>query len=393
MPGCSRVAARNEDHVPLMAESHGARQAAVAAAILESSGDAIISKSLDGTITSWNPGAELLYGYSVGEAIGRPISLLVPERHADDIPLLLSRIAQGQRVERYETVRRRKDGSLVEVSLTLSPIKDTNGVITGVSVIARDVTEQKRLHRELSKSHQKLERQAAELSASNADLEHFAYVASHDLAEPLRMVSSYVTLLARDYQGRLDEKADKYIHYAVDGAERMHLLIDGLLEYSRIANGDAQFVAMDSGSVLEDALQSLTTSIAETAAEVSAGPLPRVYGNPRQLERVFQNLISNALKYRTERTPRIEVSAAQEDARWRFSVRDNGLGIEPRHAERIFLIFQRLHSHEKYRGTGIGLAISKRIIERHGGQIWVEPADGGGSVFQFTLPRGEVRTT
>ena len=260
-------------------------------------------------------------------------------------------------------------------------------------MIARDVTEQKRLHRELSKSHQKLERQAAELSASNADLEHFAYVASHDLAEPLRMVSSYVTLLARDYQGRLDEKADKYIHYAVDGAERMHLLIDGLLEYSRIANGDAQFVAMDSGSVLEDALQSLTTSIAETAAEVSAGPLPRVYGNPRQLERVFQNLISNALKYRTERTPRIEVSAAQEDARWRFSVRDNGLGIEPRHAERIFLIFQRLHSHEKYRGTGIGLAISKRIIERHGGQIWVEPADGGGSVFQFTLPRGEVRTT
>ena len=393
MPDAPGIANRNEDPVVSMAESHGASQTALAAAIVESSNDAIISKSLEGTITSWNPGAESLYGYSVREAIGRPITLLVPEGHADEVPLLLSRITRGERVDRYETIRRRKDGSLVEVSLTLSPIKDTNGAITGASVIAHDVTEQKRLHRELSESHQKLERQAADLSASNADLEQFAYVASHDLAEPLRMVSSYVTLLARDYEGRLDDKADKYIHYAVDGAERMHLLIDGLLDYARIGNRDAQFVDIDCGGIIEDVLQSLATSIAEAGAEVSVRPLPRVYGDPGQLARVFQNLISNALKYRAERAPRIEISAAQEDARWRFSVRDNGIGIEPRHAERIFLIFQRLHGREKYPGTGIGLAISKRIVDRHRGQIWVEPADGGGSVFQFTLPRDEARST
>ena len=393
MRDASGIADRNEDPVGLMEESHGVSQAALAAAIVESSGDAIISKSLEGTITSWNPGAELLYGYSVREAVGRQISLLVPEGRADEVPFLLSRIADGQRVDRYETVRRRKDGSLVEVSLTLSPIKDTNGAITGASVIAHDVTEQKRLHRELSESHQKLERQAAELSASNADLEQFAYVASHDLAEPLRMVSSYVALLARDYGGRLDDKADKYIHYAVDGAERMRLLIDGLLDYSRVGNGDEPFVDVDCGRIVEEAIQSLSKSIGEAGAEVSTGPLPRVYGNAGQLGRVFQNLISNALKYRAERTPRIEISAAQEDARWRFSVRDNGIGIEPRHAERIFVIFQRLHGREKYPGTGIGLAISKRIVERHGGQIWVEPADGGGSVFQFTLPRDQARTT
>ena len=376
-----------------MAESHGAEHATLAAAIVESSDDAIISKTLNGTITSWNPGAESLYGYSSREAIGRSISLLVPEGHSDEIPRLLSRIGNGERVDRYETIRRHKDGSPVEVSLTLSPIKDTKGVVTGASVIAHDVTEQKRLQRELSRSHERLERQAVELSSSNADLEQFAYVASHDLAEPLRMVSSYVALLARDYEGRLDDKADKYIHYAVDGAERMHRLIEGLLEYSRVGNHDGEFVDVDCGGVVEEAIQSLSRSISEAGAEVSAGPLPHVYGSPGQLARVFQNLISNALKYRSERPTRIGVSAAEDDAHWRFSVRDNGIGIEPRHAERIFLIFQRLHGREQYPGTGLGLAISKRIVEGHGGRIWVEPAGDGGSAFQFTLPRHAPRAT
>ena len=225
-----------------------------------------------------------------------------------------------------------------------------------------------------------------ELARSNKELEQFAYVASHDLQEPLRMVTSYVQLLARRYKGKLDSDADDFIGFAVDGAVRMWKLINDLLTYSRVGIRGKESESTDSETVLNQSFNDLKVAIEENGAVVTHDPLPTVMVDRSQLGQLFQNLVGNAIKFRGNEPPRVAISASRNGNGWTFSVRDNGVGIAPEYSERIFIIFQRLHSRQKYAGTGIGLAICKKIVERHGGRIWVESEVGKGATFYFTLP-------
>lgn len=226
-----------------------------------------------------------------------------------------------------------------------------------------------------------------DLKRSNAELEQFAYVASHDLQEPLRMIVSYMQLLDKKYHGQLDADAHEYIAFAVAGAKRMQALINDLLTYSRVGTAAARLQPTDSAAVARTALRSLRVAIEDSHADIRYGELPMVLGDAAQLTQLFQNLIGNAIKFRGDRTPVIVVSAEADGPFWRFSIQDNGIGISREYFDRIFVMFQRLHSRGAYEGTGIGLAICKKIVERHGGRIWVESEPGQGSVFSFTLPQ------
>src|SRR5215813_7645021 len=247
----------------------------------------------------------------------------------------------------------------------------------------KKTAEVRQLNTELER---RVEERTAELRRSNEELQQFAYVASHDLQEPLRMVTNYVQLLAQRYQGQLDSEAQEFIGYAVEGAQRMKALIDDLLAYSRVNIRERLVVPTDSGAVLQQTLQNLHMQIAESGATVTADSLPKVSADRMQLGLLWQNLLSNALKFRGQEPPRVHVSARHQGNEWVFSVRDNGIGMEPRHTERIFQMFQRLHTRQEYPGTGIGLAICRKIVERHGGRIWVESEPGRGTTFFFTLP-------
>jgi light-regulated signal transduction histidine kinase (bacteriophytochrome) len=231
-----------------------------------------------------------------------------------------------------------------------------------------------------------LREKTEELARSNEDLEQFAYVASHDLQEPLRMVTSYVQLLARRYQGRLDSDANEFIGFAADGAVRMRKLINDLLTYSRVGMRGNELEPTDSEAALAQSVNDLKVAIEESGALVTHDPLPTVMADRPQLGQLFQNLIGNAIKFRSNEPPRVHISASRNGNGWTFSVRDNGIGIAPEYSERIFVIFQRLHSREEYAGTGIGLAICKKIVDRHGGRIWVNSEVGKGATFYFTLP-------
>lgn len=242
---------------------------------------------------------------------------------------------------------------------------------------------------ERKRAEQELGERAEELSRSNHELETFAYVASHDLQEPLRMIASYTQLLARRYQGKLDADADEFIGFAVDGANRMQQLIQDLLAYSRVTTQGKTLELVESQKACDDALANLRRSIEDCDAVVKVENLPPVFGDATQLSQLFQNLIGNALKYRNGSKPEVHVAARPEPNEWVFSVRDSGIGIEPQYFERIFQMFQRLHSRKQYSGTGIGLAVCKKIVERHGGRIWVESKPGAGSTFLFTIPQVE----
>lgn len=242
---------------------------------------------------------------------------------------------------------------------------------------------------ERRQAQEALQQRTVELARSNAELVQFAYVASHDLQEPLRMVSSYVQLLEQRYGPALDDKARKYIRYAVDGAVRMQRLIFDLLAYSRVTTRAQPHAPTDMGLALREALENLAAAIEESGARVTSDPLPVVRGDRSQLVQVFQNLVANGIKFRGDRPPQVHVSAREGDGEWVLCVQDNGIGIEPRHFERIFVIFQRLHTRTEYPGTGIGLALCKRIVERHGGRIWVRSEPGEGSAFCFSLPKSE----
>jgi PAS domain S-box-containing protein len=262
-------------------------------------------------------------------------------------------------------------------------------MLSTISVQIGQFLRRKRAEQALAATAGELRRRATELERSNAELEQFAYVASHDLSEPLRMVAGFVQLLADRYQGRLDSDADEFIGYTIDGVRRMQSLIDDLLAFSRVGRSvHDQPVELD--DVLEDARAALGAVIAERGAKIEAEPLPAVIGDARELRQVMQNLLSNALKFvDADRAPQIAVSATRQGEMWEVSIRDNGIGVSPQHAERIFKMFQRLHGRDSYEGTGIGLAICKKIVERHGGSIEVEPGEDGGSVFRFTAPAAE----
>jgi PAS domain S-box-containing protein len=476
------------------------------AAIVRSSDDAILSKDRKAIITSWNDGARRLYGYTPEEAVGHSVRLIIPPELQGEELEIVRRILAGERVEQYETVRMRKDGTRVSVSLTASPIHDVHGEVVGVSTQARDISttqqaladaerhlrgafrdapmgmcvfslepdsfgsvqqsnpeitrllgyegdelsqltagelthpddapaerelleemaagrrtsyaiEKRARHRDgqwiwvwatvsalegqnppraaiahmLDISHRKhaegqLELAHANLERSNSELDQFAYVASHDLKEPLILLSAYARMLEERHADKLDEEGRTFLGHVRNEAGRMKSMIDDLLDYSRLETRAEDAVSVDLGEALETALRTLGPRIEEAGATVEVrGPLPTVRGSATQFERLLRNLVSNAIKFRGEDAPAVEISSEEIDGERAVSVRDNGIGIDPAKAERIFDVFQRLHSQERYDGTGMGLAICKRVVERHGGRIWVEPGPEGGSVFRFTL--------
>jgi light-regulated signal transduction histidine kinase (bacteriophytochrome) len=265
------------------------------------------------------------------------------------------------------------------------------GEFLGLRGSNRDITDKKMIQKELQIYREKLEelvkQRTAELERSNHELQQFAYVASHDLQEPLRMVASFVQLIADKYSDKLDEKGLNYIHFAVDGAMRLQNLIQGLLSYSRVESTAQISEATDCNEVLQDVKQNLFPLITETQAEIIIDHLPVVMADRIQMMQLFQNLLGNAIKFRGADKPRIHISVTESSENYIFSVKDNGIGIEPQYAERIFVIFQRLHHRDAYPGTGIGLAICKKIVERHGGRLFVQSEPGKGSTFMFTLPK------
>jgi len=301
--------------------------------------------------------------------------------HPEDAPHTLAGLTalfeQGHYTHEYRFLH--KDGSYLWMRNGLRLVRDDQDNVIEIVGYFADITDRKQ-------AEQALQQLTIDLQRSNQELEQFAYVASHDLQEPLRAITSYTQLLAKRYQGQLDEKADKYIDYVVDGATRMQQLIQDLLAYSRVGRYELKQQPTDCNAVLQQVQQNLQAAIAESNAILTIDPLPTIFADTVQVTQLFQNLVGNALKYRGDAPPMIRVSARQQSKAWVFSIQDNGIGIEPQYAERIFEIFQRLHTRREYEGTGLGLAICKKIVERHHGHLWVESQLGQGALFCFTLP-------
>jgi PAS domain S-box-containing protein len=352
--------------------------------LVQSAHDAIILANWEGNIVSWNQGARAMFGYAEEEILAKPLDLIMPQRYRESHRKGLARFqATGEAQVIGKTVELhglKKNGAEFPVELNLSTWKTSEG--TFYSGIIRDITERK-------KTEEKLANQTRDLARSNAELEQFAYVASHDLQEPLRMVANYTQLLARRYKDKLDANAHEFIAFAVDGANRMQRLINDLLEYSRVGTRGKEFAPTDCSSVLGHAIANLRGAIQAAGAIVTNNDLPMVVADAGQLIQLFQNLIGNAIKFHGPARPHVHISADRMESNWRLAVKDNGIGIDPQYAERIFIIFQRLHGYSEYPGTGIGLSICKKIVERHGGRIWMESKPGQGATFYFTIPSRE----
>lgn len=341
---------------------------------------AIIFLELDGRIASWNKGAERIKGYRAEEIVGEHFSkFYTPADITNGKPNQELQVAVSEGRFEDEDWRVRKDGSWFWANVVVTALRDAGGKVNGFVKITRDLTARKQ-------AEDQIRRYAEDLKRSNQELEHFAYVASHDLQEPLRTVGSFSQLLALRYQGKLDTEADEFITFIVEGATRMRTLINDLLAFSRIGTLGSQFAPVASEEILQAAKENLEVAIAECGAVITHDPLPTLVADQMQLTQLFQNLFSNAIKFQRQgEAPRIHISASRQDGAWRFSVRDNGIGIDPQFFDRIFVIFQRLHGREDYPGTGIGLAICKKIVERHGGRMWVESEPGTGATFHFSI--------
>lgn len=473
--------------------------------VVESSNDAIITRSTEGNILSWNKGAEYTYGYTAEEVKNKKISIIIPSQLKNEEKQLTENVRDNITVpENYETLRVKKNGKIINVSVTISPVLDTLGNLVAISTISRDITESKRASEklelankynrslleasldplvtigadgkitdinnstkivtglevddligtdfseyftepekaregyekvfhdgfvrdypleiknkngqttpvlynasvykddngnvkgvfaaarditELKKVENDLKLKLEELSRSNKELEQFAYVSSHDLQEPLRMIASYLQLLERKYKDKLDDKANKYIHFSVDGATRMQNLINDLLDFSRVTTQAKELEPTNLEPIYKDVIANLDFSINENDVILTHDLLPVVMADKSQIAQVFQNLINNSIKFRSKEQPKINISVKEEKNHWLFAVKDNGIGIDPKHSDRIFEIFKRLNKKRDYPGTGIGLAVCKKIIERHGGNIWVKSELGKGSIFYFTLQK------
>ena len=477
---------------------------ALLSSIVESSNDAIISKDVNGIVTSWNKGAERMFGYSAEEILGKPVSIIAPPDAPDDMPVVLERIKKGERIEQYETVRRAKNGLLVSISLTVSPMYDASGKIVGASKIARNITERKTAEERLrltveaspsamimvgrdgriilvnsqteklfgysreellgqsveslvperyraghgalrtsffhapsaramgsgrdlfgkhkngseipieiglnpihsdqgdavlaaviditerKKAEERLRRTNQELSRANEALQQFAFAASHDLQEPLRMITSYSQLLLKGYPGPVEGDAAVCVKFISQGTTRMRELLADLLAYTQVnTDGEVSDERVDLNLAAGKAVENLRTAIEESKAAVTIDRLPAAHGQNAHFVQLFQNLVGNAIKYRTEQAPVIHVSSEWQGGFWKISVSDNGIGIDPEYQGTVFRVFKRLHG-KTIPGTGMGLAICQRVVERHGGRIWVESNPGGGSTFHFTLPAAEI---
>jgi PAS domain S-box-containing protein len=364
--------------------------------LIEVSLDPLVTISPEGTITDVNEATIRATGRSRESLIGTDFSSCFTE--PEQARAGYRRVFEEGQVMDYPLTLRSVDGHLTDVLYNASVYRDTTGNVQGIFAAARDVTERKRVELELSVYRNHLEELVKErtdalneyaesLKRSNEDLERFAYIASHDLQEPLRNVVSFSQLLSRRYQGKLDADADEYIGFIVEGGKRMQNLVQDLLEYSRVNIRGQAFQPVRSLEMVEQVVRNLQVTVDESHATITTGHLPNVLADPTQLTLVFQNLLGNAIKFRKKNEPpQIHIAAEKMEDMWKFAVHDNGIGIDPAFYERIFVIFQRLHTRDKYPGTGVGLAIVKKIVERHGGEIWVESEVGEGSTFYFTLP-------
>jgi len=352
--------------------------------LLNCAGEGIFGLDCNGETTFINPAGVRLLGYAPEELIGQHHHSLAHHTRPDGTPYpreecpICAAYRDGRTHHGEDELFWRKDGTSLPVAYTSTPTYDESGRPVGAVVTFADITERKQ-------AEEALVRQTEELARSNRELEQFAYVASHDLQEPLRMVASFTQLIGQRYKGKLDKDADEFIGYAVEGANRLQALINDLLSYSRVSTRGKTFEPTDCEAVLARVHANLLAMIEETGAILVHDPLPTVKADETQMVQLFQNLVHNAIKFRRDEAPRIHVAAHREGDEWVFSVRDNGIGMDAQYFDRIFDIFQRLHGKEEYPGTGIGLAVCKRIIERHGGRIWVESELGKGSTFCFTL--------
>lgn len=381
------------------------------AAIVDSSDDAIISKTLEGIITSWNDAAERIFGYTAAEAIGQSITLLIPPNRLQEEPLIVERIRRGERVDHFETKRITKDRRLLDISLTISPIKDSNGRVIGASKIARDITVQKEAERLLRETEErfreKLERTVEErtrelvqineeLERSNQELEQYAYIASHDLQEPLRKIQNFAELLKMNVHDA--EAVEAYYGKINDTARRMSGLIKDVLNYSRLSKSGMAFGPVDLNGVWQDVISDFELLIEQKKAVIETDPLPVIEGDASQLRQLFGNLVSNSLKF-SEQVPHIQVRSTiikvpvqatmGNHASGSFAeiiFTDNGIGFEQKYADQIFVVFKRLNNRQFYSGTGIGLALCKKIVERHGGFISASSKPGKGAAFTILLP-------
>lgn len=352
----------------------------------------------DGKYEYVSPSIHKIFGYTDKQMYANPL-LIQKIIHPDFHPYFQEKWADllnGIVPPTYEYKITDPEGNERWIIQSSLGIFDEDGQIVGIQGIIRDVTERIKTEQELEQYRQHLEKivenrtaeiesKNKELQRSNQELEQFAYVASHDLQEPLRMVSSYTQLLSQRYGDKLDEKGHRFINYAVDGAARMQRLIEDLLSFSRVTTRGKEMVPVDCLNLVGHVCESLKILIRQTGAEITYDQLPEVFGDAVQLEQLFQNLISNAIKFRGERKPQIHIGCKEVAGSYQFSIQDNGIGIDEKFSDRIFIIFQRLHTREEYSGTGIGLSICKRIVERHGGEIWFASTPGEGTTFFFTL--------
>lgn len=339
----------------------------------------VVAITPEGAITVWNPAAERVFGWSAEEVLHKPLPF-IPEKRMEEHRAMRALDLQGAGFDGREICRQRKDGSVLYLLVSTAPMHAPDGQISGIMSIYVDITERK-------EADDQLKQHAERLALSNAALEQYAYAASHDLQEPLRMVITYSQLLEKRYRSRLDTEADQLLSVLQNSASRMRQLISDLLAYSRtIAEVDRHFAPVHLSASITEALANCQVAVAEAHGSVLYSDLPEISGNREQLVQLFQNLLSNSLKYRkAQMDPQIEIAATRDSSHWTIAFRDNGVGFSMDYAERIFGVFKRLHGPE-IPGTGIGLALCKRIVENHGGRIWAESQPGHGSTFYFTVP-------
>lgn len=371
--------------------------AAQLAALVEGSDDAIIGKDLNGIVTSWNRGAETIFGYSAREMIGQRIDRLIPPERLHEGALILERIRRGESVRSFDTVRRRADGTFVEVSVRVSAVRGSDGQIVGASKVARDITERKGAEEQIrtlnAELEQRVEARTAQLAAANEELEAFAYSVSHDLRAPARAIDGFSLALAEECGDRLSTEGRHQLEVIRSRAVRMGTLIDDLLAFSRLNRQEVRRGSVDMRELVDECLAELGPPAPGRRVEVRVERLPLGFGDTALLKQVWMNLLSNALKY-TRKRERAEIVvgalAKAGGAGDTFFVRDNGAGFDMAHRERLFGVFQRLHHADDFDGSGVGLAIVKRIVTRHGGRVWAEAAPGRGATFFFDLSGGSA---
>ena len=362
--------------------------------IINFSDDAIISKTLEGIITSWNKGAENIFGYTADEIIGKHISILIPSYRSNEEDEIISKIKAGSYVAHYETERVTKSGTIICISLTVSPIKSYDGSIIGASKIARDITDRKKIENEILKLNQSLEQKVldrtAMLEAVNKELESFSYSVAHDLRTPLRIINGYADILKKEYDEKLDAEGERIIGVIMNNTRRMGTLIDGILNLARL--GRKELTKQDTNmTALLDIVIAEQLAIIKKPVKFDIKELPKAYCDSALIRQVWSNLISNAIKYSgTQEDQLIEISSILKDNFIVYTVKDNGVGFDMKYSDKLFGVFQRLHKQNEFEGIGIGLALVQRIITKHGGYVWADAGVDKGATFYFSLPINDL---